>query len=111
MGVAIINTRRTGGTHVFDLTRRIFGRNWINETAVLSSDAFHYGSRVVSAEKILEKISSVSFPINGEKKGVVITVASTNKPVFGFIIFAVNLSEVMKIYSKLTCIWNKDIVK
>lgn len=105
------NIRRTGGTHVFDLTQKIFGRNWINKAAVLSSDTFRYGDRVLPVEKILEKVSSISFPIDGEKKGVVITISSIDQPVFGFIIFATNLSEVMRIYNKLTCIWNKDIVK
>lgn len=105
------NTRRTGGTHVFDLTKKIFGKYWDKKIVVLSFDSFNYGKTIFSAEIIIEKMSKITFPINGENEGVVITIISQYKPVFGFIIFASNKHKVMKIYKKLTTIWNKDIVK
>lgn len=104
------NTRRTGGTHVFDLTKKVFGKNWEEKTLSLSSDSFEYGEKVLSAETILKIMSPISFPVGGKKKGVVITIIDSHRPVFGFIIFAPNRDEVLSIHAKLTSLWNKDIV-
>ena len=104
------NARRTGGTHVFDLTQKIFGKNWEEKTLSLSSDSFKYGEEVLPAETILKKNSPISFPMNGRKKGVVITIIDSQRPVFGFIIFAPTQGEILRIHEKLTGLWNRDIV-
>ena len=102
------NARRTGGTHVFDLTRHLFGNKWQNKIVALSSDSFYYGKTISSAQNILEKLSEINFPMDGEKKGVVVVAVDSHQPVFALVIFAPTKKEVMKIYAKLTDIYNKD---
>lgn len=102
------NVRRTGGTHVFDLTRKLFGNSWFNKTVVLSTDSFYYGDTVLSAKEILNKMSEITFPIKGQKKGVVVVAINSHEPYFSFIIFASSKGEVMQIHKKLTRIWNRD---
>ena len=102
------NVRRTGGTHVFDLTRKLFGKNWFNKTVVLSTDSFYYGDTVLSAKEIINKMSKITFPIKGKKKGVVVVATNSHEPYFSFIIFAPSNGEVMQIRKKLTHVWNKD---
>jgi hypothetical protein len=105
------NVRRTGGTHVFDLTRKLFGERWMHKTMVLSVDLFCYGNNSISAEAIQNKISKLIFPMKGEKKGVVVVAVNRDKPYFSFIIFAPTKLEIMRIYKKLTSSWGKDTLK
>lgn len=102
------NVRRTGGTHVFDLTRYLFGNKWQDKIVALSSDSFHYGSNILSVKNILDKMSKINFPMKGGKKGVVVVAVNSRQPVFALVILAPTKKEVMKIYIKLTDIWNKD---
>ena len=105
------NVRRTGGTHVYDLTRKLFGRDWVKNAVALSTDSFNYGKTVLSAEEIINKISSLTFPIKGEEEGVVVVAVDSHEPYFSFIIFAPTKSEVLKIHDKLTSIWDNDTLK
>ncbi len=102
------NVRRTGGTHVFDLSKHIFGKDWFKKTVVLSSDSFKYPGVVLSAEAILDRIAEISFPIRAENKGVIVAAVSSHEPVFAFVIFASTKKEVMQIHEKLTKIWDSD---
>ncbi len=100
------NTRRTGGTHVFDFVHYMFGSNWHKKVVALSSDSFKYGNRILSAKNILRKIESVRFPMDNKKEGVIIAALSYNKPVFGFIIVGQNKKKAFGIYTKLNKIFS-----
>ncbi|MFA6601272.1 MAG: hypothetical protein WCT02_00190 [Candidatus Paceibacterota bacterium] len=104
------NARRTGGTHLFDLARYIFGDNWQSKISALSADSFEYGKKVLPASYIYKKMKPILFPIKGTRKGIVITLLSIKKPVLGFVIFGSNREEVLRIRAKLTHIWKRDIV-
>lgn len=95
------NVRRTGGTHVFDFVRWEFGSNWDKKIAVLSSDSFEYGTKVLSAKKMLHEIESVRFPMNNKKEGVIIAALSGDKPVFSCIIVGSNKKRTFEIYKTL----------
>lgn len=100
------NVRRTGGTHVFDLSKYIFGKDWFKKTVVLSSDSFMYTGTILSAEAILDKINEIAFPIKDARKGVVIAAVGQHEPIFAFVIFASTKNELMQIHKKLTKIWS-----
>ncbi|KKQ17808.1 MAG: hypothetical protein US31_C0016G0015 [Berkelbacteria bacterium GW2011_GWA1_36_9] len=102
------NVRRTGGTHVFDLTRHLFGSKWQDKIVALSSDSFYYGNNILSVKNILDKMSEINFPMKGEKKGVVVIAVDSHQPTLALVVFAPTKTEVMKIYAKLTDIYNKD---
>ena len=70
-GVYVVetNTRRTGGTHTYDLARHLFGNGWENKAYLLSHDSFHYQKKRMDAEKVLQRISPVLYPINDEANG------------------------------------------
>lgn len=102
------NVRRTGGTHVFDLTKHLFGKNWLSKTTTLSVDSFHYGDTNLSVKAIMDKMSEILFPMKSVREGVVVVAVDAYHPVFSFIIFASSRSKVLQVYKKLTLIWNQD---
>ena len=95
------NVRRTGGTHVFDFVRYMFGPNWHEKIVVLSSDSFEYGTRVLSAKDVLRKIEPLRFPMENKREGVIIAALSGDDPIFSFIIASAHKKRVFGIYAKL----------
>lgn len=80
------NPRRTGGTHIYDLARRLFGDSWENERYFLSHDSFQYGTDVLSAENLFKILESLLFPIRKEKRGIVVTSINPSDPVMGYVV-------------------------
>lgn len=101
------NTRRTGGTHVFDLAKYLFGSNWENDYHFLSQDSFVYGDKIQSINEIYSEISRVLFPIKNEQKGVIITKTNNMLPNIGFVIISPSPNESRKIYTELCRSFNK----
>jgi len=95
------NMRRTGGTHIFDVARLIFGNKWEEKIFVLSQDSFSYGKKLLSEKVISGKMKNILFPINNEKRGLVISIISRRKPVFGFIIVEESSDKALKICSEM----------
>lgn len=104
------NARRTGGTHVFDMTKRLFGRNWFNKTVALSADYFHYGNVVLPAEVLSSRMSEILFPIKSSREGIVLVAVDKNQAVFSYVIFASSQKRAMQIHKRLTLIWNRSIL-
>lgn len=100
------NVRRTGGTHVYDFVRFTFGSTWSKKIVVFSSDSFNYRGQVISAEKILLKISAIRFPMNNRKEGVIIVALSDSTPIFSFILVGASRKRVFEIYSELKKIFS-----
>ncbi|MEI6296404.1 MAG: hypothetical protein WCO84_02000 [bacterium] len=105
------NVRRTGGTHVYDLTRHVFGDRWFSKTIALSSDSFCYGEKILSAENIFNKIKQILFPINGKKEGVVLVAVDSYHCIFSCVIFGKTKQRVLDIHEKLTHIFKQDNIK
>lgn len=100
------NMRRTGGTHIFDVVRLIFGDKWEEKTFVFSQDSFSYGEKLLSEKDILEKMKNILFPINNKKRGLIISIINKWKPAFGFIIVEESSDKALKIYSEMKNLFN-----
>ncbi|MDP2947894.1 MAG: hypothetical protein Q8N88_07300 [Nanoarchaeota archaeon] len=95
------NTRRTGGTHVYDIARKIFGKKWEKESYLISNDQFCYGKKVLPLNVVFDKIKNLLYPIDGDKAGIIVTIADRHRPLFGFVIVGKNKNKCLKIYDKL----------
>lgn len=100
------NMRRTGGTHIFDTAKSIFGENWDKKTFIISQDSFYYGKKILLEKVIFEKMKEILFPINKDKKGVIISIINKWQPTFGFIIMEKSSDAAVKMHSKIKNIWN-----
>jgi len=105
--VAETNTRRTGGTHTYDLARHLFGNKWENEAYLLSHDSFRYQKKRMDAEKILQQVSPLIYPMNSEQKGVIVTLISEWSPVMGYIVVASNPDEGRELQKRLFGLFEK----
>jgi len=99
------NTRRTGGTHVYDLGRRVFGNDLSSWGYLLSSDSFVYGKIPMKADKILEKAKSMLFPIKSKNKGLFITLINEIDPILGYIVIGSRKKEVINLQGQFKKIW------
>jgi len=95
------NMRRTGGTHIFDTARAVFGNNWKNKAFILSQDSFCYGEKLLSEKVILEKLKKILFPISNKKRGIVISIINKWRPTLGFIVIEESPERALKIHSKM----------
>ena len=100
------NMRRTGGTHVFDIAKTIFGQKW-KEAYFISQDSFKYGNKILPDDVLLDKMSRILYPIKNEKRGVILTIIDRWASTFGFVIVAATSEEAKSIYSKLLNLWRK----
>ncbi|MDP3957492.1 MAG: hypothetical protein Q8Q10_03265 [bacterium] len=103
------NMRRTGGTHVYDAARLLVGNNWKNMVFVLSQDSFKYGQKKLSEEKILCRMENILYPINGRKRGVIISIINKKQPTFGFIIIEKSRGAAAKMYNEILACWGMRI--
>lgn len=95
------NTRRTGGTHVYDLAKYLFGDTWETDTYLLSHDSLGYGNELVSVETLLKQIQSLLYPISSQRKGVIVTSVNAWDPVFGYVIVAPDADEGKRLQQEL----------
>ena len=100
------NMRRTGGTHIFDTAKSIFGKNWDKKIFIISQDSFYYGKKILLEKVIFEKMKEILFPINKDKKGVIISIINKWQSTFGFIIIEKSFDAAIKMHSKIKNIWN-----
>lgn len=105
--VSETNTRKTGGTHVYDVARNLFGKGYETEAYLLSYDSSLYGRKKIEPSKLLEKLGHVLYPMEGQKKGAIVTLISEWKPVLGYIVVASNRSEGQKLQQQLLSIFGK----
>lgn len=99
--MAETNMRRTGGTHVYDLARHLFGEQWSKEAYLLSHDSFCYGSSMCSPETLLDRLKSLLYPINGEGRGVVVTLMNPWDPIMGYIAIAPDMMAGRRLQQQL----------
>lgn len=99
------NMRRTGGTHVYDVAKTLFGNNWEKNCFIISQDNFCYGKKKLSEKQIIDKMKEIMYPIRGEKEGIIISIINKWKPTFGFIIASKSNKKALDIYNKILDIW------
>ncbi|KKT26782.1 MAG: hypothetical protein UW11_C0006G0048 [Parcubacteria group bacterium GW2011_GWA2_43_9b] len=100
------NMRRTGGTHVYDSVKAIFGEDWERKCFCISDNQFTYGKNILSVDKILYKLNDVLYPINNKKRGVMLTLINKWKPAFGFVVIGVNKKDAILLYNKMLNKWS-----
>ncbi len=96
-----VNSRRTGGTHVHEFARHVFGPNYLDEVVLLSHDAMK-SEAVTYFDELLDVIGDLLYPMAQERKGVVVTITSALLAgEFGCIIVASSTSEAIAIQQAL----------
>jgi len=94
------NARRTGGTHVYDLARRLFGDDYINH-CFISNDHFEYSNNITSIAELLEKVSKLIYSKDSQS-GIVITLINETDHILGYVAIgndlgiATNIAEELK---------------
>ncbi len=107
-GVPVVietNMRRTGGTHVYDVARKLFGESWYQKASFLSSDGFQYGKRKLEDSEVLGRMRNILYPIKNKKRGLIVSIIDRNRPVFGFILVGSSKEDVANLYSKMLSYW------
>ena len=61
------NTRRTGGTHVYDIAKKLFGTKWEKKNFLISNDQFCYGKKVIAPKIIFDKIKNLLYPMKNSQ--------------------------------------------
>ncbi len=96
-----INPRRTGGTHVHEFAAHVFGENYLESVALLSNDTLSSGS-ITRFGDLLEAVSEFEYPINGDPRGIFITVTSALEAhEFGGIIVGRDRAEVVELQRQI----------
>ena len=96
-----VNSRRTGGTHVHEFAKFVFGHNYLDHVVLLSHDAMKSGD-ITNFDDLLAAIGDLAYPINGEQQGVVVTVTSALEAgEFGCIIVASTAEEALELQQAL----------
>lgn len=99
------NVRRTGGTHVYDLGRAIWGEDQSDWGYLLSEDTFRYGEKALTAEKVLGRSEDWLFPKINKGEGVVICMIDPTDPVMGYVVAAKNKARAVEIQREFRNIW------
>lgn len=102
------NPRRTGGTHVYDLAKHLFGESWEDRAYLISHDSFRYGSKTLQAEAILERIKSLLYPIRGKGSGIIITSLNAWDPVMGYVVIGTGPKEGRRLQQKLLSLFDRQ---
>ncbi len=99
------NIRRTGGTHVFDLARNMWGEDQSNWGYLLSEDVFFYRGETVSAEEVMARTKRLLYPMADSNEGVVISMIDPINPMLGYIILGKDGVGTMAIQREFKRIW------
>lgn len=97
------NLRRTGGTHVFELGRRILGKNFVKKYYLAANNMNPVPKfKGKSYKQVKEAVRDLLYPINGRKEGVIITIASLLKRGdLGYVVIAKNRERVYELEKKI----------
>ncbi len=95
------NMRRTGGTHVHDFARHLFGEQWFDKAYLLSHDSFCYGSSIYDPETLLNLLGPLLYPMNGEQKGVVVTLMNPWDAIMGYVVIAQDKTQGRELQQQL----------
>jgi len=95
------NTRRTGGTHVYKTAFKLIGKDFLNDTYVLSDNTWKLPNGVkVSLSKLLEVLKPVLFD-KKTKEGLVVASANMlEQGQLAYIVFGQNEKNALEIEAK-----------
>lgn len=96
-----VNSRRTGGTYVHEFALHTFGPNYLDSVTLLSHTKLPSGA-IVTIEELLATVGHLLYPMQGEKRGVVVAVTSALAAhEFGCIIVADTTAEALHLQDEL----------
>ncbi|MEW5872744.1 MAG: hypothetical protein AB1894_26025 [Chloroflexota bacterium] len=96
-----VNARRTGGTHVHDFAMHCIGEDYLDKVALISHEANDSG-RITQAGELMEVLSDLLYPMNGEPRGVVVTITTPLfKHHFGAIFVAPSVAEAQALQAQV----------
>lgn len=96
-----INARRTGGTHVHELAKQIFGNNYIDRICLLSNDSANSG-KIDTVDRLFEALDPLLFPVGNHLAGVFVTITSMiRKHKFGYIMVGRTTQELITLEEQL----------
>ncbi len=93
------NARMTGGSHVYGVMSHL--KLNMRESCILSDDALCYGIVARKPEKILTLLSDLLYPIQKEKRGVIVSFINEKRPVIGVIAIGENRADARFLISKV----------
>jgi hypothetical protein len=94
-----INSRRTGGTFVDEFARHMIGEDYQDRVVLFSSSSICSGSAATPAD-LLDYLSDLLYPMDGEHYGIIITSISTlPEGKFGALLIAPTGEQ-------LACLWS-----
>jgi hypothetical protein len=96
-----VNARRTAGTHIHEFAQFLFGPDYLNDVVLLGHGAMKSGA-IAECDELLQAIGDLLYPIQGTRRGVVVSVTST-LPLgdFGCIIVASSTNEALALQQAL----------
>jgi len=93
------NIRRTGGTHVYEMTKRLLGKGYLDKYYVVANN-------IISAPRFAQKdylsvkkaLAHLFYPLKGQKEGVILTdMTLLAKGSLGYVIIGKDKKRVAKI--------------
>lgn len=99
------NTRRTGGTHVFDILAHLSERRKDPPTTAISEDNFVYGNSLLPVDTILNRVKSLLYPISGRPAGAIITLVNSAQPVLGYVLVGSGEPEILALQRDFYDLW------
>lgn len=103
------NTRRTGGTHAYDLGQWLAKSRGTKRLYMLSHDSFIYGTNVLSPAEILKKSKRLLYPMSGKSTGIVISFISTDDPMLGYVAIGQNKEHTEALGTDFLNLWPVDL--
>ena len=93
------NLRRTGGTHVFELGRRLLGKNFLKHYYIVANNIAHAPRlKNKSYDSVKKILKDYLYPIKGKKEGIIITIINyLNKGNIGYVVVGNNSRRVKQI--------------
>lgn len=106
-----INSRRTGGTHVHEFARHVFGANYHERVTLLSNDTLGSGD-IVDYRTLKAMIGDLAYPIDGSERGVVIMITSALADrEFGCIFVGASRADVLHLQAEVQTRVQQHIVE
>lgn len=93
------NLRRTGGTHVYELGKRLLGDNFIDNYYVVANNIVEAPRfKGKSYQFVKEALKPLLYPIKGKKEGVILTIISlSGKVQLGYAVIGADKNKTLKI--------------
>jgi hypothetical protein len=96
------NARRTGGTHAHEFAQFTFGSDYLDEVTLLSHNSVS-SEGITHPEELWRAVEDLLYPMNHERRGVVITVTSAlAAQKFGCVIVASSAKEALALQEALS---------